>query len=470
MTGGGAAGGGSTAGGSAIVRSTRFQSTPIRFSVPGTVYNALSSFPAGSALNPRFWETLDLNADGRVDLALTSNPSTGAVFMTNNVAHWNVHLGTATGFSGTVTQWVVPTNALISQGYNVTSSATSMSFWVTLDVTGDRRPELVHTMNPSSGGPYVSLMTATSDGWLVRRGGATGFELTNLTFQVPRVPNLSGGIDRVSNDTIGRRWTLAELTGDGLVDLVITADPLTDAVWLTNGPQWVLCTGGMSGQQGFPPFASCQRISVPDNGLTGGFRSPSANQPNQRRVWQLLDLNGDGAADLVQTMDPAAANATTFLNGTTPAWRVWLNQRGTLGTFFPANPTLWNVPATTTTSTASATGFTWWETLDLDGDRVAELVVTADPTTGRPFDFGTATPSWRVYSNTGSGFSGRAAIWPIPLGPSPDGFRSTQGSSWAVLDVTGDGRVDLVQFQDPMTGLAFSDVLGAFWRVYPGVP
>ena len=47
-----------------------------------------------------------------------------------------------------------------------------------------------------------------------------------------------------------------------------------------------------------------------------------------------------------------------------------------------------------------------------------------------------------------------------------------QGSyvGYALDDVTGDGLPDLVQFQDPTTGLAFADVNGPFWRVYPGIP
>jgi hypothetical protein len=452
-------------GGSAVVRSTRFQTTPIRFSVPASLYNALSS--TGNMASARLWDTMDLNGDGRVDLVLTSNPATGAVFVTNNVTHWNVHLGTPTGFSGTITQWVVPSNLLVAQGYNSTFSATGTSFWVTMDMTGDGRPDLVHTMNPS-GGPYVSLVGAMTDGWLMRRGGPAGFDLTMVTFSVPRVPNLAGGIDRAFNDTATRRWALAEVTGDSLVDLVVTADPLTDNVWLTNGPQWVVCPGSATG---FPAFGSCQRASVPDNGVAGGLKSASSFLTSQRRVWQLLDLNGDGALDIVQPMNPSALTDTTFLNGTTPAWRVWLNQQGSAGgTSFDASPTLWAVPSASHFTTSSAAGLAWWDTFDLDGDRVPELVVTADPSTGRPFGFGTATASWRVYGSSGRGFATLPATWPIPVGPNPDGFRSRSGTTWAVLDVTGDGRADLVQFQDPLTGLAFSDVSGAFWRVYPGLP
>ncbi|MER2560781.1 MAG: hypothetical protein ABTQ32_08685 [Myxococcaceae bacterium] len=72
------------------------------------------------------------------------------------------------------------------------------------------------------------------------------------------------------------------------------------------------------------------------------------------------------------------------------------------------------------------------------------------------------------FATARSGFSTTGTPWTIPTGPAPDGFRSVSGTSWAVLDVTGDGLPDLVQFQDPATGQAFSDSSGAFWRVYAG--
>lgn len=465
--GGGSVAGGTAMGGGAATRSTRFQATPLRFSVPASVYNAPTAVASGAGV-PRLWDTLDLNGDGRVDLAITSNPATGAVFVTNSVSHWNVHLGTPTGFSGSITQWVVPSNLLVAQGYNATRSESGLLFWATTDVTGDGRPDLVHTMNPTSGGPYVSLAGAMTDGWLLRRGGANSFDQAAVTWTVPRVTNLSGGIDRVANDTVGRRWTLAEVTGDALVDLIITADPVTDNVWLTNGTQWVVCAGTVSG---YPPVASCPRYTVPDNGVAGGFKSANVNAPASQRVWALIDMNGDGRMDLVQTLNPAVPGASTFLNFGTPAWRVWFSRDTSSGSLFDIAPTLWTVPAVTFFAPSSAAGLNYWQTMDLDGDRLPELVQTADPATGRPFGFGTAAPSWRVYAPArGGGFQTTTTSWTIPAGPAPDGFRSTTGTGWAVMDITGDARPDLVQFQDPATGLAFTDVSGSFWRVYPGIP
>lgn len=454
-----------TAGGTATTRSTQFRTTALRFAVPATAYNALS-FTAPAALTPRAWATIDLTNDGRVDLVLTSDPATGAVFNNNGGRYWNVHAGTPTGFSAMATQYPVPATASIAQGYNTTTSATGTFFWSTLDMNGDGRPELVQTMNALGGGPAISVIGATADGWMVFRGNATGFDAATTMFTVPRVTNLSGGVDRTTNDTAARRWALAQLNADTIPDLVITADPLTDAVWTASTtPQWVVCPGSMAG---FGTFSSCQRLQVPDNGVAGGFKSTTSIVPTTRRVWLLSDLDGDGRDDLIQTANPLALTTTTFLNGTTPTWKVWFNAFSATS-LFAAVPTQWTVPAAMFATPFSATAPNFWQLMDLDGDGVQELVQTADPATGRPFTTTPSGPSWRVYFATGrAGFSTIATLWPVPVGPTPDGFRSVSGTSWAVTDMTGDGLPDLVQFQDPATGLAFSDSNGAFWRVYQG--
>jgi hypothetical protein len=351
----------------------------------------------------------------------------------------------------------------------VANSATGSSFWSTIDVSGDGRPDLVHTMNPLSMGPFVSMAGSLTDGWLLKRGIANGFDAATATLSVPRITGLSTGLDRLVNDTSTRRWLLAEMTGDALIDLVITADPTTDNVWAVNfRTGWVVCPGTATG---FGPFTGCPSLSVPDNGVAGGFKSATSFATATRRVWLLADLNGDGRSDLVQTMNPAGATTgEPFLNGATPFWKVWLNVYGTgaRDTLYAATPTQWTVPTNLFSTPSSASPPQLWQLIDLDGDQRPELVQTADPATGRPF----AGPSWRVFSSnsTMTGFSPRGASWTVPIGPGLDGFRSVSGTSWTVIDVTGDGLPDLVQFRDPTTGLAFNDLNGSYWRVYPGLP
>jgi hypothetical protein len=193
---------------------------------------------------------------------------------------------------------------------------------------------------------------------------------------------------------------------------------------------------------------------VPDNGVAGGFKSTASTVPATRRVWLLTDLDGDGRDDLIQTANPLAITPTTFLNGTTAVWRVWFNQLGPTA-LFSTTPTQWVVPASSFATPFSATAPNFWQLMDLDGDAVKELVQTADPAHGAAVHHArqarrpgacTSRPVERASRAT-------ATPWTIPTGPMPEGFRSISGASWSVLDVTGDGLPDLVQFQDPATGV-----------------
>lgn len=452
---GGASAGGATAGGASDggMVARRFASTPLRFAVPGVAYNAASAMGRGLK-----WNTLDLSGDGRVDLVVTSD-TLGAPLLGGTTLIWNVFAGGPSGFATLATAFQVPgpTTPPLAQ----TDSATGQLFWNTLDVTGDGFPDFVHTMNPTTPGspPFFPNVSSTTDGWLVRQGGRGGFSAMQTTFTVPL---LTGRIERTFADLQGKRWALANLNGDRIPDLVISADPQTDAVWLSavGGPEWVVCIGSATG---FGELGRCARTPVPVSGSPLGFRSTTSSVAGQ--VWRLTDLNGDGLDDLVQTTNPSTSGAA-FGNANGAFWRVWLGQPNTS---FAATPTPWPVPALSYATPESTGAPQLWSLVDLDGDGMKDLVLTTEPNTGRPF--GTlAAPSWNVHLGTSRGFSPTATVWPIPPGPGVDGFRATRGPTWGLLDLTFDGVPDLVEFADPNLLRAFSDAQGAFWRVYPATP
>jgi hypothetical protein len=296
----------------------------------------------------------------------------------------------------------------------------------------------------------------------VRTGTASGFASTGLTFTVPRLSGLAGGIDRVSSDAAGRRWTLALITSDRIPDLVVTADPATDSVWTSVGQaQWLVCPGSGTG---FTGAMACSRMPVPASGTPAGFRSANSTG------WALVDLTGDGRADLVQAQNPSSGIPFQNVTLNRSYWRVWANASAT-GPSLSQAPVEWYVPNAAFNSIAGATINTSWQVIDLTGDDVPELVQPADPATNRPWVINNA-PAWRYYPRTtsGSGFDPTPRSFPVPTGPAPEGFRSVNGTQWATLDLTGDGLVDLVQFRDATTNQAFSDTTGSFWRVYPGQP
>jgi len=141
--------------------------------------------------------------------------------------------------------------------------------------------------------------------------------------------------------------------------------------------------GGVAG--GFSPTAA--GWVVPPNGLSDGFYATAL--ANGTRWWTLADMNGDGRPDLVQTGDPARTGGYVFGAGTaTPTWRVFRNT----STGFATTATAWAVPNIGLNDgpyTASiAAGTRWWATLDLNGDRRADLVQTGDPARTGGYVFG----------------------------------------------------------------------------------
>ena len=81
-----------------------------RWSVPG---NGLSQgvFTAAIA-DGRYWDTFDINGDGKPDLVITSDTTKGAqVWDAAGAPYWKVHLNTGTTFAA-ATKWSVPQTGL----------------------------------------------------------------------------------------------------------------------------------------------------------------------------------------------------------------------------------------------------------------------------------------------------------------------------------------------------------------------
>ncbi len=312
---------------------------------------------------------------------------------------------------------------------------------------------------------------APADGSVTPAGGfsATG------SWPVP-ASGLSDGFYTSSSATGTRWWALLDMDGDHLPDLVQTGDPARTGGYVfgagTATPYWKVFRNTGSG------FAlTAINWPVPDIGLSDGpYVTFSATGT---RWWSTLDLDGDGRPDLVQTGDPARTGGYVFGAGTaTPYWKVFRNT----GSGFAATATTWATPDIGLSdgpyTTSSATGVRWWSTMDMDGDRRPDLVQTGDParTGGYVFGAGTATPSWKVFSNSGSGFARAATSWSTPdigLGDGPYvTFSATGVRWWSTLDMNGDGRVDLAQTGDPSrTGGYVFPAAGAApgsWRVFLG--
>ncbi|PZR06327.1 MAG: hypothetical protein DI539_24535, partial [Flavobacterium psychrophilum] len=206
-------------------------------------------------------------------------------------------------------------------------------------------------------------------------------------------------------------------------------------------------------------FSLLAMAGIYSNSNAQGFASP-AQQWNLPAVLDdyehrfadtdhvVVDMNGDGKPDLVHTENPATnGTADTFLNGQQKYWKVYLNT----GTGFSATATQWNLPAVLDGYEHRFTD-TYHVVVDMNGDGKPDLVHTENPATNGTQDtfLNGQQKYWKVYLNTGSGFSATATQWNLPavLDDYEHRFADTDH---VVVDMNGDLKPDLVHTENPAT-------------------
>jgi len=226
-----------------------------------------------------------------------------------------------------------------------------------------------------------------------------------------------------------------------------------------------------------------------------GFATTTESDGNKQ--WVLLDIDGDGYPDLVQTCDPATGKVWGK-DGGTPHWRVYKKASNAWG--FSTTPVQWPVPDSQTAdgfdAAVSGKAGKNWVTIDLDGDGKVDLVQTSTIGVNKVWGAGQPNPYWKLFKNTGAGFSTTATIFLVPQSGFEDGFytiaNSTGYKHWTLADTDGDGRLDLVHTADPADGKVWQSMAGGaspmktvpgiggagvgvlvqkpYWKVYRGVP
>jgi hypothetical protein len=171
----------------------------------------------------------------------------------------------------------------------------------------------------------------------------------------------------------------------------------------------------------------------------------------------LMDMSGDGKPDLVVTEDCDPVNDHVG----TDHWLVYLNT----GTGFSPNAQSFALPPNygylAFASVASGSSYCTntndpaYELRDLDGDGRPDLVVTEDCD---PVNDHVGTDHWLLYLNTGTGFSPVGQSFALPPNYGYQAFSTTNSNSpyctntndpaYVVMDVSGDGKPDLVVTED----------------------
>ncbi len=186
--------------------------------------------------------------------------------------------------------------------------------------------------------------------------------------------------------------------------------------------------------------AEPERWTLPETGRDEGFFQANVSTGSALN-WRLVDVDGNGSLELVQTADPAVAEPFSDVSG--PFWRVFANT----GTGFETTGTPMRLPGLDIGNLGFyATRGPGWDYRDLDNDGIPDLIVFTDPDTGQLWEAGADT-SWQVYKSTGTAFELPVA-WPVP-NIDLDLFGAIEACAdatgcWEVVDINDDGFPDLV--------------------------
>jgi|GEM_PF-2488627 len=313
------------------------------------------------------------------------------------------------------------------------------------DFDGDGRPDLIDMEDNAS---QVVWLNGSQKYWKVYFNTGSGFNPTPMTWNVPNAEDQPGDMDQLATANYG----LADFNGDGKPDLIDMEDNATQVVWL-NGAQkyWkvYLNTG-----TGFDPTP--MTWNVPDAEDQPGDMDQLATAN-----YGLSDFNGDGKPDLIDMEDNATQ--VVWLNGAQKYWKVYLNT----GTGFDPTPLTWNVPnAEDQPGDMDQLATANYALADFDGDGKPDLIDTEDNASQVVWLNG-AQKYWKVYLNTGSGFTPNAQNWNIPdVEDNPGDADQLATANYGLSDFNGDGEPDLIDMEDNASQVVWLNGAQKYWKVY----
>ncbi len=281
---------------------------------------------------------------------------------------------------------------------------------------------------------------------------AQGFTSPAMQWNIPAV---------LDNDEFRLAYsfhTIIDMNHDGLPDLIDSENQATNGVAdvFMNGQQkyWkVYLNTGV----GFSPTSIQWNLpAVLDNeeySVSAAFH-------------QVIDMNGDGLPDLVDTENHATEGILdVFMNGQQKYWKVYLNN----GSGFNPTAVQWNIPAVLDNDEYRIAYF-FHTVIDMNGDGKPDLIDSENQATNGESDvfMNGNQKYWKVYLNTGSGFSPTATQWNMPAVLDSEDY--VVGSSFhTVADMNGDGKPDLVDSENEATNNGpdvFLNGQQKYWKVY----
>jgi hypothetical protein len=262
------------------------------------------------------WAVVDMDGDGKPDLVRTGISTDTTV----GNARWLVHKNEGNGF-GPAQDFALPAAggsadkvAFRTLSGDAFLPKDAYHAWAVVDMDGDHKPDLVRT----------GISTDTTVGnarWLVHKNQGNGFG-AGEDFALPAA---GGDADKVAFRTLGgdaflpkeayHAWSVVDISGDGKPDLVRTGISTDTTV---GNARWLVHANEGNG------FGSAVEFALPPVGGDAdkvAFRTLSGDAflPNEAyHAWSTVDLDGDGALDLVHTgisTDTSVGNARWVVYG-----------------------------------------------------------------------------------------------------------------------------------------------------------
>jgi hypothetical protein len=386
-------------------------------------------------VNGANYSLVDINGDGKADLVDAQDQGTGSVWFSGN-PYWKVYINSGSGFNSTAVNWTIPT--MESSGANM--DQVSGANYSLVDINGDGKPDLVDAQDQGTGSVWFS----GSPYWKVYINSGTGFNMTAENWTIPSIESSGTLMDQTS----GVNYSLVDINGDGKPDLVDAQDQGTSSVWFSGSPYWKVYINSGSG---FNSTAVNWTIPTMESSGANMDQVSAAN-------YSLVDINGDGYPDLVDAQDQGTGSV--WFSGS-PYWKVYLNN----GTSFNLTAQNWNIPTMESSGANLDQVYNAnYSLVDINGDSWPDLVDAQDQGTGSVWFSG--APYWKVYINSGNAFASTAQNWTIPqMESSGANLDQVNGANYSLVDITGNGHLDLVDAQDQGTGSVWFSG-SAYWKVY----
>jgi hypothetical protein len=461
--------GGVDVGGEDVCSTPSSSPEPILFALPSG-YGAGSFSAVGNLANcgasgaPGF-QVIDMNGDGRPDLVVYATCASGSMVVRD---HWRVYLNSGSGFAAEATMFPLPggysAGSFARPGNLLNCGALNAPGFSLMDLNGDRRPDIVVH------GICASGSAVGSDHWRVYLNSGSGFAAEATMFPLPGGYS-AGSFARPGNllncgALNAPGFQVVDMNGDGRPDIVVNAICASGST--VGRDHWRVYLNSGSGFA-----AEATMFPLPGGYSAGSFARPgnllncgALNAPG----FSLMDLNGDRRPDIVVHGICASGSAVG-----SDHWRVYLNS----GSGFAAEPMMFPLPGgygaasfagpgnLANCSVKSTPGY---GTADMNGDARPDLVVFLACARGSTV----GTDHWRVYLNTGAGFSADAARFSIPNGYGELTFSGLGGEGacgsgdyppFSTFDIDGDRRPEIVIPRECM-----DDAVGTrHWKVFRNI-